>query len=55
MVVVTCYVYGQTELPSTTFHFTGGEQLYVVPRSTVAGQTVAFVQVKAWGAGGGSG
>ena len=55
MVVITCYVYGQTELPSTTYHYTGGEQLYVVPKSTVQGQQVAFVQVKAWGAGGGSG
>jgi hypothetical protein len=29
--------------------------LYVVPKSTVQGQQVAFVQIKAWGAGGGSG
>ena len=55
LVIVTSYVYGQTELPSTTFLYNGGEQLYIVPRSTVQGQTVAFVQIKAWGAGGGSG
>ena len=29
--------------------------MYTVPKSTVQGQIVAFVQIKAWGAGGGSG
>ena len=55
LIVITCYIYGQEEVPSSTFHYTGGEQLYVVPKSTVQGQTVAFVQIKTWGAGGGSG
>ena len=47
LVVITSYLYGQTEAPKQTFHFTGGEQLYIVPQSTVSGQSVAFVEVKA--------
>ena len=27
LVVITSYLYGQTELPQTTFHYTGGEQV----------------------------
>ena len=61
-VVITSYLYNQQKAPQTPFFYVcrgqpceGYPQTYTVPESTVEGSSVAFVEIKAWGAGGGGG
>ena len=55
VIVVSAFIYNQPDTPQSIFFNTGAPQYYSVPTSPVPGTEIAFVEVKAWGAGGGGG